>query len=68
MVTKISELSGMLHLKHNDIKTIFMEISGTVFRNLKLPVTPDQAWEQFEKVYNAEPSTILGQSREIMEG
>ena len=68
VVTKISELSGMLHLKHNDIKTIFMEISGTVFRNLKLPVTPDQAWEQFEKVYNAEPSTILGQSREIMEG
>jgi hypothetical protein len=53
VVTKILELSGMLHLKHSDIKTIFMEAAGTVFRNLKLPVTPVQAWEQFEKVYNA---------------
>jgi len=53
VITKIVELSGMLHLKHDDIKTVFMETAGTVFRNLKLPVTPVQAWEQFEKIYNA---------------
>jgi len=68
VVTKISELSGMLHLKYNDIKTIFMEVSGTLFRNLKLPITPIQAWEQFEKAYNAEPSNALGRSSDVVEG
>lgn len=68
VVMKISELSGMLHLKHNDIKTIFMEAAGTVFRNLKLPVTPVQAWEQFEKVYNTEPSAALGGSHDVVGG
>lgn len=66
LVTKISELSAILHLQHEHIKAVFIDAAGKLFSNLKLAITPIQAWEQFEKVYNAKPSIAVTRSPEGM--
>jgi hypothetical protein len=52
LVTKIVELSTMLHLNNQEIRTIFLEAAQKLFSNLKLPVAPTQAWKQLEKIYS----------------
>ena len=49
VVTKILELLAILHFDYENVKTVFMEVAGKLYVNLKLPVSPVQGWNQFEK-------------------
>jgi len=45
IVHYIQQLSELLGMNENELKGVFMEVAGRIRDNMKLPVPPEQAWD-----------------------
>ena len=49
IVEDVEDMIEGLEMPLNQIKGIFFEIATSNFNNLKLPITPDKAWEELQR-------------------
>ena len=49
VLTKVKELAAMLQINEGELRHVFLESTTRIFLNLKLPISPDKAWHQFQE-------------------